>query len=222
MASFNSDYPPFPEDVPTVPLLVVDYQLIKAGNEAEVDKLWEAATQLGFWYLKNHGAEDDAEQMFQMGKETMNLPLGEKLKFEQGDAGLSFGYKAAGANAVYETGTRDAVEFINVSKDDALAFPDVAHRTYPHTVEAHLADTVQPWTRRAVEINNTILSVFNAKLGLPQGTLAAQDADGAPSCSESRVIKKPYAPEMSPEQAALGAHTDFGSLSFLVNRLGGL
>jgi hypothetical protein len=48
MSGFT-DYPPFPEDVPTHPLLVIDYALIKQRDEAEVNKLWEAATQLGFW-----------------------------------------------------------------------------------------------------------------------------------------------------------------------------
>lgn len=41
--------PPFPDDVPTVPLLVIDYELIKAGDKSELARLWEAATQLGFW-----------------------------------------------------------------------------------------------------------------------------------------------------------------------------
>ena len=37
-------------------------------------------------------------------------------------------YKAAGANAVDETGALDTVEFINVAKDDALAWPSKVHR----------------------------------------------------------------------------------------------
>lgn len=41
--------PSFPEDVPTHPLLVIDYELICAGDAGEIDKLWKAATQLGFW-----------------------------------------------------------------------------------------------------------------------------------------------------------------------------
>lgn len=41
--------PPFPDDVPTHPLLVVDYQLVKQGDQTEIDKLWDAATKLGFW-----------------------------------------------------------------------------------------------------------------------------------------------------------------------------
>lgn len=41
--------PPFPDDVPTHPLLVIDYQRVKEGHPDEVEKLWKAATQLGFW-----------------------------------------------------------------------------------------------------------------------------------------------------------------------------
>ena len=42
--------------------------------------------------LKNHGADELVDKMFAMGAETMDLPLEEKLKFEQGDDGMSFGY----------------------------------------------------------------------------------------------------------------------------------
>lgn len=41
--------PPFPDDIPTHPLLVIDYALLKAGVAQEKDRLWKAATGLGFW-----------------------------------------------------------------------------------------------------------------------------------------------------------------------------
>ena len=41
--------PPFPDDVPTHPLLVIDYQLVLTGDKEETEKLWKAATELGFW-----------------------------------------------------------------------------------------------------------------------------------------------------------------------------
>ena len=44
-----------------------------------------------FRSLKNHGADEDVNEMFEMGAETMRLPLDEKMKYEQGDAGMSFG-----------------------------------------------------------------------------------------------------------------------------------
>lgn len=45
----GTTFPVFPDDVPTVPLLIVDYELIKAGDEKELDTLWSAATTVGFW-----------------------------------------------------------------------------------------------------------------------------------------------------------------------------
>ena len=35
---------------------------------------------------------DEVDAMFELGRETIALPLEEKLKFEQGDQGLSFGW----------------------------------------------------------------------------------------------------------------------------------
>lgn len=218
-----TNLPPFPDDIPTHPLLVVDYQKIRSGDEQEIDKLWDAATHLGFWYLKNHGADDIVAEMFEMGADTMALPFEEKMKFEQGDDGMSCGYKAAGASATDETGARDTAEFINVSKDDALAWPKRAHRAYPSTVNARMDYVIKPFVVKSLEINNTLLGVLNDRLGLPKGALAERHLLDEYSGSEARVIRTPPMPTGTPEaKAALGAHTDFGSLSFLHNRLGGL
>ncbi|ETW77509.1 hypothetical protein HETIRDRAFT_436331 [Heterobasidion irregulare TC 32-1] len=215
-------FPEFPDDVPTVPLLIIDYALIKAGDEKEIDRLWKASTELGFWYLKNHGADDEVAGMFDMGAETMDLPLEEKMKFEQGDDGMSFGYKYAGANATDETGALDRVEFINVSKDDAISWPTPTHRTYPSTVNARMPSTIIPFVRKSLEVTNTILDVLNDRLGLPKGAIAKRHSLMEHSGGEARCIKSPKNLEMSADKATLGAHTDFGSLSFLHNRLGGL
>ncbi|RDB30721.1 hypothetical protein Hypma_005943 [Hypsizygus marmoreus] len=213
-------FPAFPEDVPTHPLLVIDYERIKARNQDEIDRLWEAGTKLGFWYLKNHGVDEEANGMFEMGAETMELPMEEKMKYEQGDDGMSFGYKAAGANAVDATGKKDAVEFINVAKDDALAWPKQARRAYPSTVNARMESTITPFIKKSLDINNTLLEVFNDKLGLPAGKLLEKHSMEEYSGSEARVIKT--IPTPTEKGQLLGSHTDFGSLSFLHNRLGGL
>ena len=41
--------PPFPDNVTTHPLLIIDYALIKENRKSEIDRLWSAATDLGFW-----------------------------------------------------------------------------------------------------------------------------------------------------------------------------
>ncbi|KAH9921154.1 Clavaminate synthase-like protein [Fomitopsis serialis] len=190
-----TNYPPFPDNVPTHPLLVVDYELLKAGDDEEIDKFWTAATTLGFWYMKNHGADELVSEMFDMGEETMDLPFEEKMN-----------YKAPGANATDETGARDTVEFINISQDDALAFPTPVHRTYPSTVTARMEHTIRPFIQHSAA----------------EGTLAQLHRLDETSGSETRCIRNPPRPGgISEEKAALGAHTDFGSMTFLHNRLGG-
>ena len=112
-----------------------------------------------------------------------------------------------------ETGAKDSVEFINIAKDDAFAWPAVARRTYPSTVNAHMEDTVVPFIRKSVEVNDTLLEIFNDLLGLPAGTLADKHKASEYSGSEARLIKSPPRPGGIDEaKAALAAHTDFGSL----------
>lgn len=213
-----STFPPFPDNVPTHPLLVIDYALLKTRDKQEMDRLWEAATNIGFWYLKNHGVTEEVNAMFSLGEEAMKLPLEEKLRFEQGDEGSSFGYKAAGANAVDATGELDTVEFINIAKDDVFMNP--SHK-YPAPIEREMVTIVKPFVQKSLEVNQTILDIFNDRLGLPEGTLLEQHPLHEHSGSEARIIKNPPMPHDAHKQA-IGAHTDFGSLSFLHNRLGGL
>ncbi|KAI0773527.1 Clavaminate synthase-like protein [Fomes fomentarius] len=213
--------PPFPDDVPTHPLLVIDYQLIRDGVEDELNRLWEAATGLGFWYLKNHGVDKEVEEMFDMGRETLDLPLQEKVKFEQGNDGFSFGYKAAGVQFIDERGSRDVTEFLNIARDDALAWPTPVHRTYPSTVNARMDSTIKPFVQKSLAINHFLIGILNDKLGLPKDTLAACHEVGEHSGCTARVIRA--APQQNfDDKVFLTAHTDFGSLSFLHNRLGGL
>jgi isopenicillin N synthase-like dioxygenase len=130
-------------------------------------------------------------------------------------------YKAAGANAVDATGQPDTIEFINVAKDDALAWPEQARRAYPSTVNARMTDSVAPFVKKSMEINDTLLQIFNDRLGLPPDALKKRHTLAEHSGSETRVTKNPPSPH-APLKVAIGAHTDFGTLSFLHNRLGGL
>jgi isopenicillin N synthase-like dioxygenase len=153
---------------------------------------------------------------------------------------ISHRYKAAGANATDEHGSLDTVEFINVAKDDAVAWPKQARCDYPSTVSAQMESTIVPFVHKSLEVNNTLLNIFNDKLSLPNGALLRRHALDEHSGSEARCIKTAPFPEANTPVKAIGAHTDFGSLvrvfsgliahvcnsdhfqSFLHNRLGGL
>lgn len=125
-------------------------------------------------------------------------------------------YKAAGANAVDATGEKDTVEFVNIAKDDVLAWPSRVHRSsYPAPVEQSMPTVVQPFVRKSLEVNRTILSIFNDKLGLPKDFLLQQHPLEEHSGCEARIIKNPPMPH-NIQKRAIGAHTDFGSLVSLL------
>ncbi|GAA6011324.1 hypothetical protein JCM10207_008300 [Rhodosporidiobolus poonsookiae] len=221
MVAPQQQYPrtDFPEDLECHPLLVVDYAKIAAGDEAEVDTLYKACSSIGFFYLKNFGFEEAVEPMFEMGQATFALEREELMPFEQGDSGMSAGYKFAGSTNVDAKGNVDTVHFINVAKDDALAYPQVVQRTYPHTVVDRMS-TVTDFVRRSDTVLQTLMASLEPRLGLPSGTFAALHKEGDVSGSEARCILK-SAPgekgflaegvgEDGEPSAAIGAHTDFG------------
>lgn len=164
--------------------------------------------------------------MFDMGARTLDLPLEEKMKFEQGDDGASFGYafafhlslvletqtiiryKARGTIATDKNGTLDNVEFLNISQDDALSWPHVTHRTYPTLVNEYMEDTIIPFVKKSMEVNYTFLRFFESKLQLPEGELSKLHDERELNGGEARCIRTP------PRQTStgVGAHTDFGSL----------
>lgn len=106
----------------------------------------------------------------------------------------------------------DTVEFINVAMNDALAWPNKVHREYPSTVRARMESTIKPFVEKSIDINMTLMDLFNEKLGLPAGTLASKHMIDAPTGSEARCIKNPPSKGKPADKQALGAHTDFGSL----------
>lgn len=135
-------YPAFPADVPQVPLFRLSLQKLVENDSDEVDRLWEACTGLGFFYLdlcsgatqaitngqaKQDGAfrpvdgarfNRDAADLFHVVDGLFDLPIDEKLKsnFRDGDGTYphQFGYKIKGALYADATGAKDSCESYNV------------------------------------------------------------------------------------------------------------
>lgn len=77
-----------------------------------------------------------------------------------------------------------------------------------------MEDTIRPFVEACMAANNTMLEIFNARLGLPDGALARRHLWEEHSVSEARCIRVPPSPGST--KIAVGAHTDFGRLvSFL-------
>jgi hypothetical protein len=71
--------PPFSSDVQVVPLPKLSFKELQKGSQKECRHLFEACRAWGFFLLDLQGSKDgtellgDAEQMFDLTKETFNL-----------------------------------------------------------------------------------------------------------------------------------------------------
>lgn len=124
VAEQNADYaPPFPDDVPTAPLLRLSLTKLLQRDEGEVNRFVRACEDLGFFYLDLSGPGDsllaDADALFKVNSDLYDLPLEEKKKYDFTLKKSYFGYKGYGANVVDRDGNLDRNEFYNASTCDA-------------------------------------------------------------------------------------------------------
>ncbi|KAI7165585.1 Clavaminate synthase-like protein [Hortaea werneckii] len=245
------ELPPFPGNVPTAPLLRLNLNRLLQGNPQEIEKLWNACRDIGFFYLDLRDGQarkrdsfqesetdghdeaavvstqldgnallEDAAQLFSLGEKVFMLPTEEKQEYDFKDRGSYFGYKGLGAGVIDSKGTKDRNEFYNVSKDDLLGIGE----PLPAPAVLKQDDSrklLESYMRRSHAVVSLILSLLNGKLGLPTGTLENLHRLDAVSGDQVRWVRSP--PQiMDDRQMSLGEHTDFGSITILFNRLGGL
>nr|OQO23850.1 hypothetical protein B0A51_08249 [Rachicladosporium sp. CCFEE 5018] len=236
--------PPFPSDIPTAPLLRISLAKLLSNNSTEITNLWNASRDLGFFYLdlrsppssstaKRDSAHEpsehsidgpallsSAEKLFGLGEKLFKLPTEEKQRYDFKDQGSYFGYKGIGAGVVDAQGTKDRNEFYNVSKDDILGISE----PLPAPAMLSSEDTrerLKGFMEGSHAIVSFILGLLNDKLGLPEGKLQSLHRLKEVSGDQVRWVSAPPQPQ-NDQQKALGEHTDFGSITLLHNRLGGL
>ena len=208
------------ESIPSVPLLVIDYNLLVQGHPAEVARLFQASTELGFFYLKV-GDEIDPDPLFTVAENLFELTLVTKMRYAMdGKNGAYFGYKPVGAMFADKKGTPDTIEFWNISKDQIL-FQD--NFEYPAPI-ASTRTVLKEYMIKLHEMALVILQSLSTNLGLEPQFLADLHGLKRSSGDQLRLTKSVMSPTQTenPPSASLGAHTDFGSVTILFNHLWGL
>lgn len=228
-ASF-ADLPSFSDNIPTAPLLRISLSKLLASDAEEQERCWKACQELGFFYLdlRGHDGEAllaDADQLFQLMQSFYDLPISEKVKYDLKSKGSYFGYKGYGEGIIDAKGTRDRNEFYNVSKDDVLGLSE--RLPCPDVLDGEEKRALfETYIERSHAICSTIITLLSNRLPLypkakNDGGLEALHKLRATSGDQIRFVRAPPQ-EPTTKGVALGEHTDFGSVTVLFNRLGGL
>ena len=130
-------------------------------------------------------------------------------------------YKGTGEIIVDSDGNKDRFESYSLAKDHLVGLKDVPS---PALVEENIS-TLRSYTELAHSVITTILDRLDGPLDLPSGTLAGFHRIMEPAGNQTRVLKYPAQPAGDRSTAIVPAivpHPDFGSVTLLINRLGGL
>lgn len=177
----------------------------------------------------------DAEDLFEIGKEIFDLPVEEKIEYDLKDQGSYFGYKGYGQGIIDAKGTKDRNEFYNVrdtqgarsrrhshkfqvSKDDILGLSEPLPA--PEMLIPHRG-LLRSFMQHSHALVKLLLSLLNHRLDLPHDKLPSLHRLASFSGDQVRWVNAPPQPT-DDRRTALGQHTDFGSVTILFNRLGGL
>lgn len=180
---------------------------------------------MGFFYLDLRGDKEgesllqDADELFTMAPKLYDLGREELSKYDHKSKGSYMGYKGFGSAVVDEKGNLDRNEFYNIPKDDFLGISSSPF-PQPQVLHEH-KDVIVSYMHTSHSLVTLILEHLTQHLHLPPDTLTSLHRKDHLSGDQVRLVKSPPQPP-SDQRTALGKHTDFGSITILFNRLGGL
>ncbi|KAL9138083.1 MAG: hypothetical protein Q9175_000693 [Cornicularia normoerica] len=169
--------PPFPDDVPTAPLVRISLEKLLNNDHDETTQFFTAYKDMGFFHLDLRGTlqgqciVNDADKLFDVGKQLYDLFLEEKQRYDFSAHKSYSGYKGYGTSVFDKNGTLESQRITTYPKTTSA----------PSSLPCHLPTSSQP-----IDICQT-----------------------PPQPIDDR-------------RTASGARTDFGSITILSNRLGGL
>ncbi|KAF7570960.1 putative 2og-fe oxygenase protein [Pyrenophora tritici-repentis] len=237
--------PTMPAGIPLAALTTIDFQKLRSDDADEKQKLWQAATEAGFFYLNYENMpefEDLAATVngiYKLEHELFDLPDEFKMNYDvdkQGTMKLS-GYKPIGRNIGGLPGNRDGHESWAVritlpspspQSNPPLRSPKTPSSTStPPNTHTHLSypptsPLVQTFMHHAQTLTKTIYTTLSTQLNLPNPSrLEHSHRPTHPSPCILRLLKV-HAQPLSERGIVHTPHTDIGSLTVLFSNEPGL
>lgn len=223
---YFSQCPEFPSDSPIADIPKISYHGIETGAKADVDSLWDACRNYGFFLLDLRGSLQGealikkAEENFDLTGTTLHLPQAELDRFAYNPPKDLVGYKTSGLLKT-DDGKLDATEMYTVSQDDMLG--NEPRRSNPAPVEEHRQECAS-FLEGAHITADVILARLSNRLGLDESILLNLTAIDKPSTTHLRLLltRPQEGAAAATSRVTLGAHTDMGIITVLFHVAGGL
>ncbi|MEG6508778.1 isopenicillin N synthase family oxygenase [Methyloligella sp. 2.7D] len=195
-----------------------------AKHKAVIDKIREASENVGFLYISGHGIpEETVAGLRKATKDFFDLPLEEKMKVYIGNSSNHRGYVPEGEE-VFASGSKDKKEAYDLSLDlpkddpDFLAGnPMLGPNQWPSSPD--FKEKITAYYNAAFDLGGRLIQGFAEALGLEPTAL---DHFFTKPPSQLRLIHYPFDPDAPPDQAGIGAHTDYEAFTLLLPTAPGL
>lgn len=197
-----------------------------SARTAVASQVARACEEIGFLTVTGHGVPDNViDGCYGTARQFFELPLAEKLRWEQPSPDQVRGYSAVGAEGL--SYSLDEVSPGDLKESFSVGPPDVPDEPYYTCDEAgaHFAPNLWPdrpvgfrpaWERyfqAMAGLSGTIMETFAMALGLPTDFFADKIDR---HISMLRVLNYPDQPDEPLDgQLRAGAHSDYGSLTIL-------
>eukprot|EP01041_Mallomonas_annulata_P006724 gene6724-13621_t len=189
-------------------------------------ELWEAATEIGFFQIINHGISiTEIETAFNMSKRFFDLPKDEKERYafrRDLNAGFEFFQQVRPSTGLPDQ--KESFQITTANMDSGDLWPVAAGLTEDFRV------TLEDFARKSHDVAQRLLSCFAVALDLPADHF--EKSHVLTSADSQSTLRLLHYPSVTPQDTGLsddsqttrvfraGAHTDWDCLTLLYQREG--
>ena len=187
------------------------------------DDIAQAAENVGFLYIRNHGiSKDNIAALIQQAETFFALPHAEKMRCYIGQSVNHSGYVPPGEEQFYGS-EPDQKEAYDVNYDCPAGIPTrpmLGPSQWPplDDIKDRFKADVSAYYQAALNLGRRLFRAFALALNLPEDYFDAQIQHPP---SQLRLIHYPYNPK-AVDQLGIGAHTDYECFTLLLPTTDGL
>jgi isopenicillin N synthase-like dioxygenase len=194
-----------------------------------VQQVKSACLAKGFFQLINHGISTELQEaIFAQSEQLFALPEETKMKYSQAEHPNKLGYERLRSQNFEKKTAGDLKEGFFIGRTLAEDHPYVLQKrihcgknAYPTELPQTFEETVTTYHRQMTALAEDVLSVIAETLSLPPTYFKNFSNDAV---AVLRLLHyPPQAVDADPNERGIGAHTDFGTLTLLLqDDVGGL